>query len=211
MMIHRWKGNGLTTFEKQEGRGRSMEHGRFPIVAVRLGTSDELSPIDAFIRQRPSNRWVMLGQHSVQSLDQVWTAWIQTTRNELRSAMVARSVDAEFLRYLAGTHHISEAFSRAGWTDAQPHAWVAYIPVAEGVANDLGHLQPSATENDRFEADLTALVGELGWTIEEASMNLSIEGMRTLGIDVEGWPDERLHEALIAHILMADDQSSSHR
>ena len=56
--------------------------------------------------------------------------------------MVARSVDAEFLRYLAGTHHISEAFTRAGWTDAQEHAWVAYIPVAEGVANDLGHLQP---------------------------------------------------------------------
>ncbi|MGB1587464.1 MAG: hypothetical protein ACPHJD_01470 [Poseidonia sp.] len=188
-----------------------MEQGRFPIAAVRLGSSGDLSPIDAFIRQRPSNRWVMLGQHSVQSLDQVWTAWIQATRNELRSAMVARSVDAEFLRYLAGTHHISEAFVRAGWTDTQQHAWVASIPVAEGVANDLGHLQPSATETERFEADLAALVNELGWTVEEIPMTLSIEGMSTLGIDVEGWPDERLQEALIAHILMADDQSSSHR
>ena len=188
-----------------------MEQARFPLVAVRPDSSGDSSPIDAFLRQRPSNRWVMLGQHTAQSPDQVWTAWIQTTRNELRSAMVARSVDAEFLRYLAGTHHISEAFTRAGWTDAQEHAWVAYIPVAEGVANDLGHLQPFATESDRFEAEAAALLSDLGWARVDASMDISIEGMRALGIDVDGWPDERMEEALVAHILMADDQSSSHR
>jgi len=32
-----------------------------------------------------------------------------------------------------------------------------------------------------------------------------------LGIDVEGWAEERLEEAILAHVLMADDQSSSHR
>jgi hypothetical protein len=35
--------------------------------------------------------------------------------------------------------------------------------------------------------------------------------MRKLGIDVEGWSDERVEESLVAHVLMADDQSSSHR
>ena len=83
--------------------------------------------------------------------------------------MVARSIDAEFLRYLAGTHHISEAFARAGLQEGQDHGWVICLPSAHGLENDLGHLQPEA---DDVRQDF---------------------------------------DSIIAHILMADDQSSSHR
>jgi len=125
--------------------------------------------------------------------------------------MVARSVDAEFLRFLAGTHHISEAFSRAGLQEAQSSAWITYVPEAIGQPNDLGHLQPAPGDVAAFEKELQAVVSSLGWEVETSDAILSIEGMRRLGVDVDGWPEDRLEEALLSHILMADDQSSSHR
>lgn len=125
--------------------------------------------------------------------------------------MVARSVDAEFLRYLAGTHHISEAFARAGVQSGDEQAWVVYVPEALGVANDLGHLQPVATPFEAFDAALRGLLEGLGWTASDGEAQPSIEGMNRLGIDVEGWAETQAVDALLAHILMADDQSSSHR
>ena len=125
--------------------------------------------------------------------------------------MVARSIDAEFLRYLAGTHHISEAFTRAGLQEGQTTAWVVYLPEAKGLENDLGHLQPVASENAAFSEQLSTLIDQLDWAPETTEATYSIEGARKLGIDAEGWDDARAPESIIAHILMADDQSSSHR
>ena len=125
--------------------------------------------------------------------------------------MVARSIDAEFLRYLAGTHHISEAFTRAGLKSGQENAWIVYLPEARGAANDLGHLQPVAIEPESFHADVKTLSGLLNWAPQERQVSYSIEGASLLGVDVDGWSKDRVEEALVAHILMADDQSSSHR
>ncbi|MGB2070024.1 MAG: hypothetical protein ACPHVR_00135, partial [Poseidonia sp.] len=86
----------------------------FPVANVHLSGEAPNEAIDRFLKYRPSERWVLLGGHAAQSMDQLWTAWVQAARNDLRDGMVARSIDAEFLRYLAGTHHISEAFTRAG-------------------------------------------------------------------------------------------------
>jgi len=71
---------------------------------------DDASPVQSFLSHRVSNRWVLLAEHAVQSMHQLQAAWTQATRQEVRGTMVARSVDAEFLRYIAGTHHIAEAF-----------------------------------------------------------------------------------------------------
>ena len=102
----------------------------FPLVGVHLHGMAASEAIKMFLDQRPDERWVLLGEHAAQGDDQLWTAWIQATRNELRGTMVARTVDAEFLRYLAGTHHISEAFARAGVKDGQENAWILHLPLA---------------------------------------------------------------------------------
>ena len=183
----------------------------FSLANVQLNGEGPKEAIDHFLKHRPSERWVLLGGHAAQSMDQLWTAWIQATRNELRGAMVARSIDAEFLRYLAGTHHISEAFARAGLQPGQQDAWVVYLPEAKGVANDLGHVQPVATPPASFHEDVNTLCSLLDWGRKGAETSYSIEGARLLGVDVEGWSKDREEEALVAHILMADDQSSSHR
>ena len=183
----------------------------FPHANVHLNGEGPKEAIDWFLKHRPSERWVLLGGHAAQGMDQLWTAWVQATRNELRGAMVARSIDAEFLRYLAGTHHISEAFARAGLQPDQQDAWVVYLPEAKGVANDLGHVQPVAIQPESFHADVNMLSGLLKWRPQKSSLSYSIEGAGLLGVDVDGWSKDREEEALVAHILMADDQSSSHR
>jgi hypothetical protein len=188
-----------------------MSHPSFPIANVQLNGEGPKEAIDHFLKHRPSERWVLLGGHAAQGMDQLWAAWIQATRNELRGAMVARSIDAEFLRYLAGTHHISEAFARAGLQSGQQNAWVVYLPEAEGVANDLGHVQPVALQPASFQEDANALSLLLDWAPRDVEVSYSIEGASLLGVDVNGWSKDREEEALVAHILMADDQSSSHR
>ena len=189
----------------------NMEASPFPCVSVRLPSTDVEAHVADFLEQRESPRWVLLGGHAVQGEAQLWTAWVQAVRHELRGSMVARSVDAEYIRYLAGTHHISEAFSRAGLQSGQEDAWIIYLPEGEGVENSLGHLQPVANPSPAFNADVRSLTQVLGWSMQSKDMNYSIEGMKHLGIDGSAWPDSRIEEALLAHILMADDQSSSHR
>jgi tRNA threonylcarbamoyladenosine modification (KEOPS) complex Cgi121 subunit len=183
----------------------------FPHHGVRLGGGSPQSHVEAFLQKRPSSNWVLLGAHAVMGDEQLWTAWIQAARNRLRGRMVARSIDAEFLRYLAGTHHISEAFKRAGLQEEQTTAWVVYLPEAKGLENDLGHLQPLAEDVADFESTFTALLGQLGWAAESFDSSFSIEDAKRLGIDAEGWSEDRGSESIVAHILMADDQSSSHR
>lgn len=188
-----------------------MSERPFPSAVVTFANSEEGSPVERFLKHRPDARWVLIGHHAVQSHVQLWTAWLQAARNELRSAMVARSIDAEFLRYLAGTHHISEAFARAGVGLEDNRAWVVWLPYSEGRANDLGHLQPSPVLADEFEAGLGPLLDALGWVKENHDAKHSIEGLRRLGVDTDGWAEDRIAEAAVAHVLMADDQSSSHR
>jgi hypothetical protein len=125
--------------------------------------------------------------------------------------MVARSIDAEFLRYLAGTHHISEAFARAGLQSGQSSSWVLCLPIAQGIENDLGHVQPIAQESSSFPDLLESFLESLGWSSTPADVSFSIEGAKLLGIDPQGWDKGREVESLVAHVLMADDQSSSHR
>ena len=184
----------------------------FPCIAVGLEESDHPDGVVAsFLKQRPSERWILLGFHAVQSLSQLWTAWVKTTRNELRGSCVARSIDAEFMRYLAGTHHISEAFTRSGYVDGSQAAWIVYLPIAESSANSLGHIHPIVPKQSPLPSECFTLLSDLNMTASGINMSVSIEGSRTLGIDIPNDASHLLEEALVAHVLMADDQSSSHR
>ena len=178
-----------------------MELPPFPCVPVHLDEATHSSGvIDVFLKERPSPRWVLLGAHAVQTNAQLWTAWIKTTRNELRGTSVARSIDAEFMRYLAGTHQ-----------EGSEDAWILYLPQAESSRNSLGHLHPFLPEHVAIPEDLSDLMNQLKWNSRESLMIPSIEGSKMLGADVDSVGLDGLEERLIAHISMADDQSASHR
>lgn len=184
----------------------------FPCMAVGLDESNHSEGVIAnFLKQRPSERWVLLGAHAAQSFSQLWTAWVKTTRNELRGTCVARSIDAEFMRYLAGTHHISEAFTRSGYQNGSQAAWIVYLPIAESSSNSLGHLHPVVPEKPALPPECSELVSRMMMTASRSKVTLSIDGAKILGVDISSDATSQLEESLVAHVLMADDQSSSHR
>jgi len=183
----------------------------FPVVNADIKADEAAEAIKKFLKKRPNARWVLLGNHAAQSTEQLWAAWTKAARNELRGTMVARSIDAEFIRYLAGTHHISEAFARAGLQNGQTSAWIVCLPEAEEVQAESGHAQPQPVIPANFENLADTLLSNLEWSPSESDMFYSIEGAKQLGIDVESWVPDRRFESLVAHVLMADDQSSSHR
>ena len=183
----------------------------FPVVNADIKADEAAEAIEKFLKKRPDGRWVLLGNHAVQSTEQLWAAWTKAARNELRGTMVARSIDAEFIRYLAGTHHISEAFARAGLQNGQTSAWIVCLPEAAEIQAESGHAQPQPVFQANFENRAEAFLSSLGWGLSESAMCYSIEGAKQLGIDVESWVSDRRFESLVAHVLMADDQSSSHR
>ena len=70
--------------------------------------------VHSFQESQPSDRWVFCGDEVAQTPRQLWTAAVVSSRNIERSTAQARTLDAEFLRVLSGTHNVSEAFKRAG-------------------------------------------------------------------------------------------------
>ena len=90
-------------------------------------------------------------------------------------------------------------------------AWILYLPQAEPSRNSLGHLHPFLPESVVIPEGISELMNQLKWKSRNAPMNLSIEGSKMLGADVDSVEIDELEERLIAHISMADDQSASHR
>ena len=108
-----------------------MAHPPFPCFAWRSGGSvDGKKLLQVFLEQRPNAQWVLVGEGCAQSELQLWTAWNCASRRWIRSTALARSMDAEFLRYLCGTHHVSEAFKRAGVREGDTAGFLIFLPDA---------------------------------------------------------------------------------
>ena len=97
--------------EKPIAIAGNMEMPPFPCFMVDISTrQDDL--IGDFLTKRPSQNWLMLADYAALTDHQLWTAWLLSQRAFAKGKALARSIDAEFLRYIAGTHHVSEAFKK---------------------------------------------------------------------------------------------------
>ena len=164
--------------------------------------SDE--PIDikqfvlSFQKSQPSERWVFCGDKVAQTPRQLWTAAVVSSRNIERSTAQARTLDAEFLRVLSGTHNVSEAFKRAGLAQGAQSGWLLHIPNIDQPLND-----------DDVRSSAQSLLTNLGLTKTETSLQISSNGATKLGVTLDGETEAiRIEAALIGHILLADVNTS---
>ena len=181
---------------------------KFPCIAWESDkpvTSKHL--IAKFLENRIDERWMLVAKHAVQFEQQLWTAWNCCERSFANGNQLARGRDAEFLRYISGTHHVSEAFSRAGIQDGVTAGWILYLPKPilkqEGVAG----LQPSGCEEfnlSQFESDCRKLLSNLGLNYADDIPIFSAEAAQKLGLVIEGISQENLQQGLVGHILSAD-------
>lgn len=176
----------------------SMEMPEFPCYRVDISHSGE-SLVSRFIELRPNQNWLLLADYAAQSHQQLWTAWLLTRRAFLQKRALARSIDAEFLRYIAGTHHVSEAFRKVGINDTHKHAWIIYLPEYEIVE---GEITPTNWSNETNEI-LDHLVTELSLRTAPGIPKLSIEGLKILGLEIDKL-SELTNDSLVAHTISTD-------
>lgn len=154
--------------------------------------------VHSFQESQPSERWVFCGNEVAQTPRQLWTAAVVSSRNIERSTAQARTLDAEFLRVLAGTHNVSEAFKRAGLAQGAQSGWLLHIP---NIDQPLSH--------DDVHSSAQSLLANLGLTKTETSLQINPNGAEKLGIALDGETEAiRIEAALIGHILLADVNTS---
>ena len=154
--------------------------------------------VQSFQESQTSDRWVFCGDDVAQTPRQLWTAAVVSSRNIERSTAQARSLDAEFLRVLSGTHNVSEAFKRAGLAQGATSGWLLHIP-------NIDHPQ----NVDEVSSSAQSLLTKLGLTSTENALQISTPGAEKLGVSLDGETEDiRIEAALIGHILLADVNTS---
>ena len=175
-----------------------MEMPKFPCFKVDISNcKDDL--IDQFLEKRPSQNWLLLAEYAAQSEQQLWTAWLLSQRSFIRNRALARSIDAEFLRYMAGTHHVSEAFKKAGISLPQKMAWIIHLPNYE-IKED--EIYPKVNL-EKSSQTLNTLVDDLGMSHADGKPEITLEGLLKLGIDVVTI-DDKTEDIIIGFTISSD-------
>ena len=175
-----------------------MEMPQFP--CVKLDISNHSSDfIDEFLQHRENDSWLLMSHYAAQGQQQLWTAWLLAKRAFSNNKALARSLDAEFLRYIAGTHHVSEAFKKAGIHKEDDNAWLIFLP--NHVA-DLDEIIPSFSL-DEFNSGVATLIEKLNLKMIEGKPEINVEGIKKMGIPL---PESKLNlmDSIIGHIISAD-------
>ena len=157
-----------------------MEMPEFPCFRVDVSNSVG-NLIQEFLKIRPNQNWLLLADYAAQSQQQLWTAWLLSQRAFLQNRALARSIDAEFLRYIAGTHHVSEAFRKVGIQEDHKTAWVINLPNYQKSADELIP-DLDAEENLQF---IGSLCQKLSMSIIDGKPELTIDGLKKLGIEID--------------------------
>ena len=160
--------------------------------------------IETWLEVRPSERWVLISGTVAASERHLWAVWSHATRNEERGCMVARSIDAEFIRILSGTHQIRVAFERAGVRNGDEYAWILCLPKHPGF-DEFGQSisYPLEIEDSNLESQAAKAMSWLDGDLLTARPTPHIEGIIRLGIADE-IPFERIESDMITHAAGTD-------
>ena len=90
--------------------------------------SNSAQLVESLLEWRNDEHWLLLGGPAAVSEAQLWTAWIGLASRQRNSTMRANSLDAEFIRLIAGTHQIRIGFERAGLAEGDQTAWLIHLP-----------------------------------------------------------------------------------
>lgn len=179
----------------------------FPAWKVEFGQPlpDSGNFVGNFLNLRQDDSWLLLTGSVVASDRHLWAAWISLVRRIKNDSMRSKGQDGEFLRLIAGTHHISQGFRRAGLFDGDEGGWLIHLPKNDGDGSlpklDYEKLSKDARslaenldcqflEGERPLPNRTGLI-RLGVFDEESEVYVNLE-------------DSVLEDYFIAHIHTSD-------
>ena len=191
--------------ERQNLCGNVMAQPSFPCFAWQCEPPVEPKVLlPKFLELRPDSQWVLIGEGCAQSNLQLWTAWNCASRRWLRSTALARSLDAEFLRYLSGIHHVSEAFKRAGMRRNDTAGYLLYLPNTSNTDKDQADCSPIDFDATELEMQAISLLDNLKLETKSFQYELSKEGAIRLGVRFENDQEQLTEQTLIGHIISAE-------
>ena len=184
--------------EKAIALAPNMEMPPFPCFMVDISKrQDDL--IGDFLKERPNQNWLMLADYAALTDHQLWTAWLFSQRAFAKGKALARSIDAEFLRYIAGTHHVSEAFKKVGIQKTHDKAWVVYLPEHEDNGGELYPILDLAQSKET--------VAEIAEKLEiqaiDSRPEITRRGLDKLGIGISKL-DDRTEDIIIGFVISSD-------
>ena len=141
----------------------------------------------------------MLADYAALTDHQLWTAWLFSQRAFAKGKALARSIDAEFLRYIAGTHHVSEAFKKVGIQKSHDKAWIVYLPEYEENDGELHPVIDLVQSNEIF----VEIAEKLGIQPIESRPKITLDGLEKLGIEVTKL-DEITEDIIIGFVISSD-------
>lgn len=175
-----------------------MEMPEFPIFAFDVN-NNQVNLVSKFLSIRPSERWVLVSKDAIFDQQQLWTAWLFSERNFHREKNLARTIDAEFLRYIAGTHHVSEAFRRVGYSDKNNSASIVFLPNSKEQNKQFF----PEFESHEIERIGNEIISKLGASQTDNKYSSNYDYLSNMGISVNDDMDYN-PQLLINHIISAD-------
>ncbi len=158
--------------------------------------------VKTWLEIRPSERWMMISGTVAVSERHLWAVWSHASRNEVLGKMVARTIDAEFIRILSGTHQIRVAFERAGVRDGDDHAWLLHLPEHPGF-DEFGQSKSYPTVEEKHQNEAAKAMTWLDGDLLTARPSPNWEGLIRLGIDQE-LSFEQIESSALSHAAAAD-------
>jgi hypothetical protein len=155
---------------------------------------------------RKGEDWLLVGGHSAISDLQLWTAWMGVASRSNNDIMRSHSLDAEFIRLIAGTHQIRIGFERAGLQEGDTKAWLIHIPSFTGFSGENliwpeFHMSELDIEAERLMRVLDAkLLTQRPTPNSDTVSRLSLE----LGYNEDVGDFLAIERASLAHIALAD-------
>lgn len=175
----------------------------YPVWGIGLPApvEDARALINRFLAARPNEDWVLIGDSALAGDRQLWTIWSGVTRRRLASSMLSHDVDGEFIRLVAGTHHVSLGFQRAGVAQGDERAWLVHLPRTDD-ATSIPEL------DDALDEIASGIISGMDAVQTDARPSPTLEGALHLGILEGDQPAESIDETLfMGHAAGADLQA----
>lgn len=141
--------------------------------------ADSSEFIRGFLEVREDDSWLLLTSTAVAGERQLWVAWLALQQRSKNDTMRSVGQDGEFLRLIAGTHHISQGFRRAGLCDGDEGAWLVHLPPSKGI-DELPVLDFEA-----LEQQAETLAEKCGFTLTRERPQPTAAGLVRLGVFAE--------------------------
>ena len=106
------------------------------------------------------------------------------------------------MRYIAGTHHVSEAFKKVGIQKSHDKAWIVYLPEYEEKDGELYPLIDLVQSKEIF----VEIAEKLGIQQIESRPEITLDGLDKLGIQVTKLDD--ITEDIIIGFIISSDLNS---